>query len=66
MKSIREVGGEWYRAQSPATLARRLYGRTVTVKLGRDTASNPEYRMWTMVGRDGAVYGRLYEPIEEA
>ena len=61
MMDIKEIGtGMWYRAQNPATLARRLYGRSVTVREERQSVYRPTYRIWAAVDRFGNVYGRLY------
>lgn len=61
LMDIRELGTRtWYRAQNPATLARRLYGRHVHVREEHQTAFQPTYRIWTAVDDRGVVYGRLY------
>lgn len=66
MKDIRSMERcEWYRAKSPRTLARRLYGRTVTVRAEHSDEWSPAYRMWMVIDKHGTVYDRLYEPIME-
>lgn len=61
LMDIRELGTRtWYRAQNPATLARRLYGRNVHVREEHQTVYDPAYRIWTAVDDRGLVYGRLY------
>lgn len=62
-KDMRDVeSGTWYRAATPLSLARRLYGSKVKVQLEHSPAYQPAYRMW-MVVQDGALLGRIYEPI---
>lgn len=60
MMYIREIGGEWYRARSPETLARRLYGKDAAVHLEHQDAHDPSYRTWTVTNGKGRVLGRLY------
>lgn len=66
MKDIESVWTHtWYRARSAEMLARRLYGRAVTVRAEHSDAWSPAYRMWTVTDRHGTVYDRLYEPLYE-
>lgn len=63
MKEMRDVdSGEWYKTMSPLSLARRLYGTKVEVKLEQSPAHHPTYRMWLVV-KGGAILGKIYEPI---
>ena len=62
MMDIRDLKTyKWYRAQNPATLARRLYGRNVTVfEDYPDDEWDMPYRIWTAVRPDGTVCSRFY------
>ena len=61
LMDIKVIGtGMWYRAENPATLARRLYGRNVHVREEHQNVYQPTYRIWTVVDGHGDVYARFY------
>lgn len=56
---------EHYKGKSVRTIARRLFGTTVRVRLEANTAFNPGYQIYTVVGKGGIVMGRLYTEDEQ-